>query len=85
MPTFLLSSGPRSPPNFGLLRECRHSRGGWPKPTYGDVPIGALNDALPITFKVNLPSGWIAGFATAILPAQADVSAVRRPDVSNRY
>jgi hypothetical protein len=32
-----------------------------------------LNAALPIAFKVSLLSGWIAGFATAILPAQADV------------
>jgi hypothetical protein len=33
------------------------------------------NVALLITFKVNLLSGWIAGLVTAILPAQADVSA----------
>jgi hypothetical protein len=38
-----------------------------------------LNDALPITFKVNLLSGWIAGFATAILPAQADVQPFETP------
>jgi hypothetical protein len=34
---------------------------------------------------VNLLSGWIAGFATAILPAQADVSAVWRPHLPHHY
>jgi hypothetical protein len=33
-----------------------------------------LNELRPITFKVNLLSGWVAGLVTAILPAQADVS-----------
>ena len=37
-----------------------------------------LKDALLVTFKVNLLDGWIAGLATAILPAQADDSALPR-------
>ena len=44
-----------------------------------------LNVALPVTFKVNLLSGWIAGFVTAILPAQADVSALPRHYTPRRY
>jgi hypothetical protein len=53
-------------------------------PARDDKPVPSAststvpNDALPITFKVNLPSGWIAGFATAILLAQADDSALQQ-------
>src|ERR1035437_1094999 len=39
-----------------------------------------LKDALLVTFKMNLLDGWIAWFATATLPAQADDSALPRHD-----
>jgi len=34
---------------------------------------------------VNLLSGWIVGFATSILPAQADVSAHPRHHTPRHY
>jgi hypothetical protein len=60
-------------------------------PTRDDKPVPSAststvpNDALPITFKVNLLSGWVAGFATAILPAQADDPALQRRHIPHRY
>jgi hypothetical protein len=44
-----------------------------------------LNEAFPITFKVNLLSGRIAGLVTAILPAHADVPALRRGLIASHY
>jgi hypothetical protein len=45
------------------------------KPVPSAATSTVPNVASSITFTVNLLSGWIAGVATAILPAQADASA----------
>ena len=52
-----------------------------PSATTSTVP----NVALLVTFKVNLLGGWIVGFATSILPAQADNSALPRHHPPRHY
>jgi hypothetical protein len=55
------------------------------KPLPSATTPTVLKDAFLVTFKVNLPDGWIAWFATAILPAQADDSTLPQPHDPRHY